>query len=268
MIGKEIIHDKKHLIQYFYRAYPTGFTKPDNAELIIVLASGKCGTLSTTHLMNLSADIFSTHELNPRLFHLGDRVYKDDCQNPMWGEIYWAARRDILSIVNEHGLIFFDGNHRISVFLPAIKKMFSKAKFILLWRDFDETVISMARWGCYGHLDKTAEGRIRPYPEDGIDDMRLACAWHWCVFYEYILRHIQDIDVIPIHFEWLEQQEIVKLQSVFEKLGVQVPDKSLIQGTLDKKHNATKPKNLFDVPKIWQHFDDRAQEITQQLMKI
>lgn len=207
--------------------------------------------------MNLSPDVYAGHELNPRLWHLGDEVFKDDCQSNVWDKIYWASRRDIISNVDCLDMVFCEVNHRTSVFLPAMKRLFPKAKYILLWRDFDETVISGCRWGWYSKLDRNIIGRI--YPNGQVKDVRLACAWYWVELYKYLLRHLIHCNYINFPFTWIKQHDYLSIQNAFKVLKIGVPERRLIDDVLMQKHNAA--KNLQEVPKIWQEYDQQAQEI-------
>lgn len=235
--------------------------KAENSKIIIVLGSGKCGTTTVSHLLNLSPNIFAGHELNPRLWHLGNEVFYDDCQSKTWDQIYWATRRDIVSNINSLDLTYGEVNHRISVFLPAMKRLFPNARYILLWRDFDETVISACRWGWYSKFDRNAEGRV--HPGQKIKDVRLACAWYWVELYSYLLRHLKNCKYTILPFDWIKNRNFDYIQSIFKFLKVGIPEKRLIKDVLMQKYNAA--RNQQKVPKIWQKYDNRAKNIQEIL---
>lgn len=256
-----MIYEKDHLEDVLLKQYPPAWVKPEDSKIVIVLSTGKCGTTTISHILNLSADIFAGHELNPRLWHLGDEVFKDDCKNSKWEEIYWATRRDIISCANGHDMVFAEVNHRTSVFLPAMKRLFPKAKYLLLWRDFDETITSGCRWGLYSQEDRNIEGRI--YPDNGIKDIRMACAWHWIELYKYLLRHLKGCDFTGFPFEWIKTHNIYAIQKVFDFLNVNIPEAKFIKQVLMVQYNTH--KNTQDVPKIWSDYDKEAKQITDEL---
>lgn len=258
-----MIRQKCHLEDVVLKHYPGEWIEPCDARVIIVLASGKCATTTFTHLLNISPDIFAGHELAPRLWHLGDDVFKDDCESNQWDMVYWASRRDILSNTHEMGLYFGEVNHRASVFLPAMKRLFPRAKYLLLWRDFDETVISACRWGWYSNMDRNLKGRL--VPNEDIKDVRCACAWYWVELYKYLLRHLRDCSYLSVPFDLLRQGDTQSLQRIYAHLGVAVPDAAIIDQVLCQKYNAA--RNTFDVPKVWHQFDRQAKEITAELLK-
>lgn len=255
--------EKDLLKSFFLEAYPRVWVNSKDADVIMVLASGKCGTTTMTHLLNTSPEILAYHELAPRLWHLGHRVFWDRCESRLWDEVYWACRRDMISVVNENGLIYAENNQRASVFGPAVKRLVPDTKFVVLWRDFDETVVSGCRWGWYGHADRTAEGRILPPKDLGLKDIRDVTAWYWIAFYRQILDFVGD-NAIFFPFEWIKKHKIEKIQGVFEQLGVVVPHGDLIRAVLDRKYNSK--VNNQEVPKVWGRFDREAAEITEQLM--
>lgn len=254
--------EKQILRNYFLMGFPRKWLQPEESEIIMVLASGKCGTTTVTHLLNCSKDIVAYHEMIPKLWHLGDRVYRDNCESELWEEIYWSAKRDIISISAENDFIFGESNHRISYFAPAVKSIIPKAKFLVVWRDFDETVISGCRWGIYSKYDANIEGRLTPPKE--LIDIRKQVAWYWIATYSYILNFAEDCEnIVTMPFELIENKDIAKIQEVFEKLEVDIPDKKLISSVLEKKYN--KSTNNQPVPKIWHDFDREAQTITERL---
>lgn len=171
--------------------------------------------------------------------------------------VYWASRRDTISNINSLGLTFGEVNHRTSVFLPAMKRLFPKARYILLWRDFNETVISACRWGWYSTMDRNKEGRI--YPGDSIKDVRMACAWYWIELYQYLLRHLRGCQFICFPFDWIKKRDYDSIQKIFEFCKVGVPEKRLIEDVLMQKYNAA--RNQQQVPKIWHEYDDQARKI-------
>jgi hypothetical protein len=138
-----------------------------------------------------------------------------------------------------------------------------KIRFAVLWRDFDETVISGCRWGIYSPFDRTGEGRLIPPKE--ITDIRNKVAWYWITFHNWLLDFIEPFnDIVFIPFSIIKNREITKIQEVFEKLEARVPDSKLIEAVLNEKYNAA--RHLQDVPKIWDHYDKKASEITARLV--
>jgi len=218
--------------------YPREWVDSKDADLIFVLGTGKCGTVTLSHILNCVPNVFAYHELAPRLWHLNNEAYKNDCESRVWDEIYWATRRDVCSVIHDNGLIFGEVNHRSTLFLPAIKRLFPKAKFIVLWRDFDDCVVSMVRWGLYSRNDRAVQGRL--LPPDNIKDSRMACAWYWVTIYEYILKHIDGCEVLSFPFSWIKNKEVGSIRNSFRKIGLGVPEKQHIQQVLSMNHNKTK----------------------------
>lgn len=258
--------DEKAVLQsFFLKAAPRTWTPAKDAQPIMVLASGKCGTTTLTYLLNCSQSIMAYHELPPRLWHLGDQVFKDKCQDEIWDTIFWAARRDIISVLEENELRYVENNHRVSVFAPSVVRLMPKTKFAVLWRDFEETVVSGCRWGWYSPYDRTGEGRIQP-PED-VTDIRNKVAWYWVNFYRWVLDFIEGLDdVVMIPFEAIKTHDIATIQNVFERLETRVPDEKIIKEVLNEKYNAARHKQ--EVPKVWHEYDREAQEITERLREV
>lgn len=240
---------------------------PSESEVIFVLASGKCATTTLTYLLQAADQIVSHHELPPKLWHLGDEIYKDGCRDPWWDKLYWAARRDVFAATNDIGLIYAENNHRTGVFLPAWLRMFPKARYILLFRGFDETVYSGSRWGWYSTADRTPEGRIMPPKEEGINDSRIAVAWYWCAIYEYFLDTLDKANkkAVGLPFDWIKERNLDKIATVFEQIGTSPPRKDAMAGVLEKKLNRTNKK--LEIPRIWDQYEDRAAKVTERLWK-
>jgi len=263
MVATQPVIDKAQVLQHFLLNYPPRWFDSKNVNLICVLGTGKCGTVTLTHLLNCVPNVFAYHELAPRLWHLNDEVYKNDCKSKVWDEIYWATRRDVCSVTQCNALVFGDINHRSTIFLPAIKRLFPKVKFILLWRDFDECVVSMTRWGVYSRNDRALQGRL--FPKD-IKDSRIACAWYWIILHEYILKHIGGCKFLNFPFAWIKNREIDSIINGFSGIGLGKPQRSHIEQVLSENHNKTKQE--IEIPKIWGSFDRQAKEITQRLKSL
>ena len=255
---------KQDIIEHFFCNFPQRWYDPDEVDITIVLGTGKCGTVTMSHLLNASPGMFAYHELSPRLWHLCDRVYRDNCSSSVWDEIYWATRRDVCSVTADNGLSFGEVNNRATFFLPAFKRLFPKAKFIVMWRDFDSCVTSMSRWGIYTKNDRAIDGRLEL--PDYVTDSRQACAWYWCTLYDFVIEHIDDTNFTVIPFDWLKNNRIGSIQNAFEQIGLVVPQEHEIESILARKHNSRKTN--IDVPKIWHEFDDRAEELTSKLRRL
>jgi hypothetical protein len=261
----KLYEDRDAVKSYFIEAYPKRWVNPHDAEMIFVVGSGKCATTTMTHLMNLSNSMLSYHEFAPRLWHLSNEVYHDRCKNPWWDKIYWAARRDIISVLNENELIYGENNHRVSPFLPGILRLMPKTKVVILWRDFDETIISGCRWGWYSKYDRTAEGRMRPLKPLG--DIRHYSAWYWCAIYEYLLDTTKNFkQVVAFSFEHIKSGNIRKIQELFWWLNVRVPEKNHIATVLNRKYNSAVSKQPVECN--WDHYREKAVDIQKRLLSI
>jgi len=187
-------------------------------------------------------------------------IYSDECSNPKWKHLYLNSRKKIINHANDKTIADID--HRNTVFLPGFKRWFPSAYYLVLWRDFDETVVSLSRWGCYHWSDIIKRwGRVKtPY-----SDYRRANAWYWITIYKYILKHKPEYTIF-IPFEWVRNQEIEKLQAVFWAINVEVPSAYNIRKVLNKKHNQTKRHK--HIRKTWHHLDKEAEQITERLMEL
>ena len=230
-------------------------------KIIFVLGSGKCGTTSLTHLLNCSSEIDARHEEPPKLWEYNRVVYDG---NGIFGyeRLYWNSRESLINGIRKKGKVFAEVNHRSSVFLPYWKEMFPKAKYVVLWRDFDETVVSMARWGCYSNKDAGKRYRLQPNKEL---EYRQACAWYWVTIYDYILNHLPE-GAIVLPLQWMENREVKKIQNIFDKLDVELPDVSAIEDSLSIKKNIKKTDRKIE--KNWGIFDKKAEEITGELRRL
>lgn len=257
------LEEKAVLQSFFLKAPPKTWIAAKDASPIMVLSSGKCGTTTLNYLLNCSQSIMAYHELGPRLWHLGDKVFQQKGLGSLWEIIYWAARRDIISTLEENEFRFVENNNRASVFAPAVLRLMPKTKYIVLWRDFDESVISMCRWGIYTPYDRTREGRLEPPPE--ITDIRNKVAWYWVTFYQWVLDFTKELDdVIFVPFSLIKNKDIEAIQAIFARLNARVPDSDAIQSVLNEKYNAARHKQ--EVPKVWHDFDSQAKQITKRLM--
>lgn len=226
-------------------------------KIIFVLGSGKCGTTSLTHLLNCSPDIDARHEAYPTLWEYNREVFETDCSFA-YNRIYLDSRENLIYEISNSEKVFAEVNHRSSVFLPCWKEMFPNAKYIVLWRDFDETVVSMCKWGCYGEKDTGIDYRL----ESPFDDYRKSNAWYWVTIYEYILKHLPE-DAIGFPLEWMNGNCAEKIQGVFAELDVGIPEISSIKKSVASRLNQAKTHRKIE--KNWHEFDDRAREITSRL---
>ena len=226
-------------------------------NIIFVLGSGRCGTTTLTKLFNLS-NVTAMHEAKPRLWELCNSVYNDGCQNQTWERLLMEARS---TYINSTTGTYIDINPKASVFLPAMKRLFPDAKFIVMWREFNETVKSLVRWGCYSKKDKLMNGRLSP-PVDGC---RKANAWYWVTIYEFILKHLPS-DAFFFPFSWIKNYDIVNISGFFENLLIDIPDAHAMNKVLMQKCNSGKTDR--HIKKNWHEFDSRAELITERLMGV
>ena len=252
------------VVEHFLGHFPRKWFNAEDIDIVFVLGTGKCGSVTITKILNASPGVYANHELAPRLWHLNNEAHKDDCESNIWDAFYWATRRDYCSITQDNGLVFGEVNHRTTWFLPALKRLFPKAKFIILWREFNSCVESMVRWGVYSPEYRARQGALEP-PES-ITDSRVACAWYWVTLHEYILKHIEGTNFTTLPFTWIKEGNTEAIANTFEKIGLDRPPDDQLKEILSEKLNPTKI-NLI-VPKVWGEFDDRARAITTRLQDL
>jgi hypothetical protein len=252
----------------YLMGYPEFYSKPEAVAPIFLLATGKCGTVSMTRLLNLSQKVVAYHEPPPRLLHLGQRAWDYPAARE-WREILWASRRDIVSAVEGDGYTYVETNHRLLPFMPTARDLFPRSRYILLWRDFDETVVSGSRWGLFGPYDRTHEGRPNPPAHLKITDARQAVAWWWCAAHERMLEFLDSLRPERYHvlsFEALRQRDVARIAELFAWIGVTPPDEGRVAEELEKERN--KNTNRIEVPKTWQAWDEEAANLTRRLRDV
>jgi hypothetical protein len=257
----------KHALRWEYsRAYPEKWVASSELAPIFLLAVGKCGTTTATHLLNLPRDVWAYHELAPRLWTATDAARKTP-ESPVWGALWWNARADILSVISNIGGTFAECNHRLWPLMPSLALAFPQARFLYIIRDLDSSVRSMVNWGWYSRHDRAGIGRPG---NPGVNDVRELCAWSWCVGNETIVRLLARLEpwryaVLP--FTAIAHGKLSDLSLMYRDLGIDQPPTEQISLVLDQKHNRQRQKtaveNIWESYKEWENkIFDRVADLT------
>lgn len=264
--GHETVEQKiswrRRICQEYAVAYPGAegwVDNPRDADIVWLLAAGKCGTTTLANLLNLSPGIMAMHEVAPRLWHLGHALWKTNCA-PGWETLLWACKRDVVSVINGLGYVYAEMNHRLTFFAPAVERMTKgSAKYIFVMRDMDGHTYSAFRWGFYMQPGGNHAGRIKNYD---ITDRGEQIAWAW---YEQNRWSLEFLESIPeerkfyLPFEDIKNHNVEKLESLYDFCGGTRPRDGEIEECLRLKTNAN--LNPIEVPKTWARFDEEGEKI-------
>jgi hypothetical protein len=114
----------------------------NNKQVILIISSGRTGTNFMAHWFSkFSNEIYSVHEPQPDLFHLGIEKYrlKKYISN---GEL---KRKRVMQLIRLNRLkknIYIESNPNLILLLPELNKLFKNLKIIFIKREFDTYFLS------------------------------------------------------------------------------------------------------------------------------
>lgn len=212
---------------------------------LFVLSTGRTGTQSLTHLLNLSPEITAFHEPEPLLLEESLAAYPTLQSNPeALQAVFLNGRRRLLQDATHRGRIYAEMSNRMTYFAPVIAQLLPNARFLHLYRHPADVVRSGMRRGWYDH-HKLDRYRITPTAGDPAaaewadwDPFSKIC-WYWSAVNDFATRFSNQIS--PDRFLAVRFEDLFADNSVAEKLftftGVQVPPEDKISSVLSVRHN-------------------------------
>lgn len=240
------------------------WVKPSNLNAFFVVSTGRTGTKFFETFFNaVDSRTFSVHEPAPDLFDIGINKYREGWPISQVEDYIRAHRvRYLRSFSGKRIKRYVECNPFASFLLEEIKKVFPRAKFIIITRK-PETYLKSAlnkspfddgKSYLYGEND----GRLRLRPQDFSEKEQKKkwkhfsrmekIAWYWnkcnTMLMDYYDRHEEHC--LHIKFEEVfSKDKEVRLKSIGRMLdfvGVEIEDKNLhsLLDLSDVKKNATK----------------------------
>jgi len=241
-----------------------------------MLTTGRTGTDTLMHLLNLSDDIDAYHEPPPELLPERKRarsaVYAEKDE---FKRIFVRARGASLTRTKARGKIYAETSARLTFFAPVIAELLPNARFLFVHRHPGEVVRSGVRRKWFaGHPNDYV--RIEPVPgERHYEDWQRWGAfekncWSWDAYNRFALDFIEDSEasrITAIRSDHLFDGSSV--QEIFGFLSVLAPPQDLVQSVLARKHNAQKsahfPRYEDWTPEQRQVLEEIAGETMQRL---
>jgi len=264
-LNKEFYLQKKELRkslnvhdELFFKNLPNKIF--NDAEIIFVLSTGRCGTELLTKILNSSSGIQAYHNPPPELIYPSRIVYQKN--QDAFEEIkmgVFMSRYDIVEKTYLRGKKYVETNCKITFFAPQIKSLFKKAKFIHLIREPVGFVNSAIRRGYY-QSESADRGHI--FPKDRVmkekwHKMSLVekITWNWLETNNYIesfKKTLDEEDYITIYSSDLFSK-IETSKKIINFCKGQIPNDKKLSKIIKVKYNKSrknKKKKLLDQDKI------------------
>ncbi|MBW2621267.1 MAG: hypothetical protein JRD68_00045 [Deltaproteobacteria bacterium] len=242
--------NKERLHRMYVEVFPQEIEDPKEIEVIWILSTGRCATLTMSVLLHACENVTCFHEPIPRLKHHFTKALKKEAGGIDLLDLVYSARIDLTSTVKAFGYIYAEAGHQTTPFAYEIKQIYPRAKFIWLERDRDSFIDSAIRWGWYNSDDKYI--KYRPfYKLVGSVPRETILEKHW----ELVSNFINDFvnaqareDWCYVDFQRVKDKDLKDLFRQLVKWGVvKPPTEDMIQQILEVKLNAGPPgpKNYF-----------------------
>lgn len=169
------------------------------ASCVFVLSTGRVGTVTLTHLLNLSPAVDAEHEPGPQLLEETRRAYQ---AHPLPGPEATALMRTFAAsrvrplVRAARGRVYVESSNRLTFLAPQLSAHLPRSRFIHLHRDPATVVRSGMRRGWYDNHPWDPY-RIQPRPDDpwAGDWERWGaferCCWFWTAANQFCL-HVVD----------------------------------------------------------------------------
>jgi len=144
-------------------------TARHRASCVFVLSTGRVGTVTLTHLLELSPVVDAAHEPSPQFLEETHRAYQDAplaaARAAATVRAYAASRARSLWRATRGGRLYAESSNRLTFLAPSLSEYLPRSRFIHLHRDPATFVRSGIRRGWYrDHPWDTY--RITPRPDD------------------------------------------------------------------------------------------------------
>lgn len=246
----------KQLSRFF-----VGIALRSSTRCLFVLSTGRVGTVTLTHLLNLSSRILARHEPGPLLLDETKHAYQ---RHPLSGHegrklarLFATTRARALLRAARRRQLYAECSNRLTYMAPALAEYFPHSRFIHLFRDPAATVRSGMRrqWYVDNPWD---DARITPRPDDRWADAWSdwgpfeKCCWYWNAVNEFAL---DIVALLPSERVFSTSMESLfasheGAERIFRWLGVEIPPREEIQRVIAKPYNAQR-ENRFPSWSEW-----------------
>lgn len=216
------------------------------ARAFFVLSTGRCGTRTLAHVLDLAEGAAVEHEPIPRLNRQSRAVYEGWESEPRFhADLIEACREDAVYRAYEAGQVYGETANRLTYFAPAIRRVFADAIFIHLVRDPREVVRSGMDRGWYD-TNPWDEGRIVPRPGDPYHERWAEmtpfekCIWFWHETNRFAADFMATLPPgagMTLRSEGLFSGDLEALEEICRFVGVELPRPKLIRKVLQRKEN-------------------------------
>jgi hypothetical protein len=215
------------------------------ARCLFVLSTGRCGTTTLDHVLNLCPSIHSEHEAFPLMLAETKNAYQTYPTNSLDTRNYCATfavtRFRPLLLASAGGPLYAECSNRLTYLAPALAEYFYNARFLFLHRHPGDVVRSAMRRDYYhGTATQTAstrrqttragtwdQHRIQPRPDDPVfqqwsemSAFEQSC-WYWDAVNSFSADFMQGLPAgqgltvcsddlfsgkeCPVIFRWLDK---------------------------------------------------------------
>lgn len=247
----------------YFLAFPEYWDPPETISPIFLVGMGRSGTMMLANLLNLCEDVVAYHEPQPRLWHLHNAVHADP-QNEKWPELFWAAKRDLVSVIDSNGYTYAECNWFITPFVYAIEKLFRKPKYVFVLRDLDGFVKSATNWGWYRDDEWNPEGRLAVPIEIKDQPNKLAYCWvtiNRMVENFLLYNRIPEERRFVLFFDTLVNQDVEAIGKLFSRFDLSCPSEEEIKRVLSSPEAQNVNPRKGPIDKTWDSFDIYARQI-------
>jgi hypothetical protein len=210
---------------------------------LIVLSTGRCGSLTLMRLIGSSGEFRAYHEPPPTFEEEAQNAYVDGGTADYYKGVYLGARLAYLQHAIQSDSVYAEATS-MRTLAPAIKAVLPKAKFIHLYRHPGGVVRSgMCRGWYAGHaLDPW---RLRPKEDDPIHtawydlDPFGRCCWYWHAMNRFILDFLDRMSdwAHPMYFEELIDAGTGEYRIPFSLFDIEPPPKDKVIREIELKTN-------------------------------
>lgn len=233
----------------YVEVFPQAIEDPRETEVVWVLSTGRCATLTLSVLLHACENVTCFHEPIPRLKHHFSDALKRVSVSDILLDLVYSVRIDLTSTVKNFGYVYAEAGHQTTPFAYQIKRIYPKAKFIWLERDRNSFIDSAMRWGWYNSDDQYI--KYRPfYKLIGSVSRETILGKHWDLIHNFIrifLKTIDETDWLFLSFQRIKDQHISLFFNQLAEWGLETPTEDMIQQILEVKLNKgpQSPANYF-----------------------
>ena len=235
---------------------------------IFVLSTGRCGTKTLAHLLDLAPDIAAHHEPKPRFLKKTHQAYMQDRRADRYADsftkrylearLYSHADEQHMRQALRRGILYAECSNRLTYVAGDLARFLPRSRFIFLHRDPAGTVRSGMRRAYYaGHVWDHA--RITPRPGTAgaqqwlrWDAFQRTC-WYWNEVNMLALAFLKTLPperifTLPSADLFAARPETI--DGLFRWCGVKPPDASRVNDVLSQSLNAQETGD-FPKPDAW-----------------